>query len=513
MNEGAGLSTARVGGDKRAMRRLWVPSVLLILLHVFFMAYRVGQLPIVPAIPDEVVINDPAIALSRGQGLVATSFADSKYGLDHVYAHFPPLYPYTEAVAFRVFGVSSASLRLTTVLMSILSTVALLLVLLRLCRAGLMHWSMALFVEALYCTNPSLVALERMARMESMIGFLLLVGLWGIVLAMTRRAGASGLAPMLLAGLCGALCVAVHPEAMTAMLLLGGLMLYAVPVGRRVRWISVGLFVVVPPVIGLLTFRSQLVAAVRQFLAIAHDATKTNTSSLEFFTKVLPNHDLSRLNRTVFFLTILLMMVAAPVVWATVSRRLAKTDLRYRLGVCLAVVSVMELLLMVFALRMDDRRCQFLFGALLVCTALTVWGAKPLRRWQVWVGVGIVVVQCCGAAYYLSPRSDRVADMDPDRYMALVRQLPAGMSVATTPGLWLDMQEERRPFTLILYGLDGETNWRTEGKNPFDRFDIVILEDYYTVGKPWWRADAEPGRTMQRVKIGRDTVDIYMRHN
>jgi hypothetical protein len=396
--------------------------------------------------------------------------------------------------------------------------VALLLVLLRLCRTGLMHWSMALFLEALYCTNPSLVALERMARMESMIGFLLLMGLWGIVLAMTRRTGAngqaaSGLAPMLLAGLCGALCVAVHPEAMTAMLLLGGLMLYAVPVSWRVRWGSVGLFVAVPPVIGLLTFRSQLLAAVRQFLSIARDATKTNTSSLEFFTKVLPNRDLSRLNRTVFFLCILLMLAAAPVVYATVTRRLDKASLRYRVGLCLAVVSILEILLMLFALRMDDRRCQFLFGALLVCMALCVWGARPLRRWQGWVGASVVALQCCGAGYYLSARSDRVADMDPDRYMALVRQLPAGMSVATTPGLWLDMQEARRPFTLILYGLDGESNWRSDSKNPFDRFDIVILEDYYTVGKPWWRADAAPGRSVQRFKIGRDMVDVYIRQN
>src|SRR5215472_16643558 len=41
---------------------------LLLLLHSASMLYRYGELPSAPVIGDEITINDPAIALSRGQG-------------------------------------------------------------------------------------------------------------------------------------------------------------------------------------------------------------------------------------------------------------------------------------------------------------------------------------------------------------------------------------------------------------------------------------------------------------
>jgi 4-amino-4-deoxy-L-arabinose transferase-like glycosyltransferase len=498
--------------DGRAAGRYLVLSLVLILLHAGLMVFRCGQLPIAPAVPDEVIINDASISLARGQGYVASSLTDSKYGLDHLFAHFPPLYPYTEAVAFRVMGVSAESLRATTILMSILSTVVLFLLLYRLCKRGLLHWSVALLIEGLYCTNASLIALERMARMESMISVLMLLSLWGIVCAATYEGRGQPWAAMLGAGIAGALCMAVHPEAMTALLLLGALMLFAVPVARRVRLASVGLFVVVPVVVGLLAFRAQLVRAVEQFVAIARDSMATNPTSRAWLMDALRNRDLSRMNRNAFLMLIMLLLAMAPVVYATTVRRLPRTSVRHRLGLCFGVVGILEILLMVFVLRMDDRRCQFLFGSLLVCNALCLMGASPLRRWQSWLGWGVVALQCLAAAFYLSPRSDRVADMNPDRYTELVRGLPAGMSVASTPGLWLDLEEQRRPFTLILYGLDGESAWSQTARNPLDRFDVVILEKYYARDKPWWAEEAKPGRTKSTYTVGSDVVDVYVRN-
>jgi hypothetical protein len=77
------------------------------------MLYRYGELPSAPVIGDEVTINDPAIALSRGQGLRAPSFGGSAFGFDLLYAHFPPVYIWTESLVFRGFGVSVFLLRLT----------------------------------------------------------------------------------------------------------------------------------------------------------------------------------------------------------------------------------------------------------------------------------------------------------------------------------------------------------------------------------------------------------------
>jgi hypothetical protein len=164
--------------------------------------------------------------------------------------------------------------------------------------------------------------------------------------------------------------------------------------------------------------------------------------------------------------------------------------------------------------RLDDRRCQFLFGPLLLCLAVCLLGAAPLRRWQTRLGWVVVLLQCAVVCFYLSSRNDRAADMDPDRYMSLVHRLPTGVSIASTPGLWLDFQEAGHPFTLIFYGLDGENVWNHGVmSNPLDRFDIVILENYYTQDKPWWAQEAAQGRTKYTYTIGRDVVDVYVRGN
>jgi 4-amino-4-deoxy-L-arabinose transferase-like glycosyltransferase len=496
--------------EKRTVRRYLVLSLLMVGLHLFFMLCRYGQLPIAPVVGDEIIINDASVALSEGQGYIATSFARSKYGLDHLFAHFPPVYPYTESVAFRVFGVSSQSLRATATLMSVGSTVVLFLLLLRLCRAGLLDWDVAVLLNALYCTNATLFSLERVARMESMIGLLTFLSLAAIFYALTQKQTERMWAALLAAGVLGALGVAVHPEAVTAVLLLGALMVVLVPARLPVRVAAVCLFALVPLLIGLMIYGTQLLPAVQQFLKIAHDSNLTEPSSKQWLLDALHNRKISTVNRNVFLVLIMGLLALAPVTYAVVIRRLPRATLRYRLGACMAVVSVIEILLMVFLFRMDDRRCQFLFGPLLVLTALCVLGAAPLRRWQRWLGWAVVVAQCCVGVFYLSGAGHPARDLDPNRYMALIKSLPPGASVAATPGLWLDFREAHRPFTLIYYGLDGLTVG-PDGKNPLDRFDVILLEDYYAFDKPWWAEEAQPGRVKRTYTIGTDVIQVYSR--
>jgi hypothetical protein len=501
------------GVDKPIVRRYLLYSILLVLLHIFFMAFRYGHLPIAPMIPEEVIINDASISLARGHGYLATSFADSKYGLDHLFAHFPPLYPYTQALAFRLFGVSVYSLRLTTTVMSISSTIVLLLILFRLCRARWLDWNVALLINALYCTNASYMSFERAARMESMIGLLTLLSLGALLYASTQPEDGKTWTPMLAAGLFGSLCMAVHPEAVTAVLLLATLMLFVVPVKLKVRLVSVSLFAAVPVAVGLLAYGRQLPAAIHQFLAIAHDSNSTDPSSGEWLWAALHHPDISTINRNLFLLLILVLLALVPLAYRWVVRKLPVDSLRHRLAVCMAVVGVVEILLMVFAFRMVDRRCQFLFAPLLICDALCLLGPAPLRHWQRGVGWAAVALQCCVVAFYFSVRSDRVVDMDPERFMPLVHRLPAGASVASTPGLWLDFEQSQRPFTLILYGLDGEVERLKRDANPMDRFDVVIIEHYYAFGKPWWGQEAQVGRTRYTYAVGTDVIDVYVGKN
>ena len=495
-----------------AAQRFLLLSLVLVALHCFFILYRLGSLPLAPAVPDEIVINDASISLAQGHGLIAESFADSKYGLDHIFAHFPPLYPYTQALAFRMFGISATSLRATTAAMSIAASIVFVLLLYRVCSFGLMAWDVALLLVGLYCTNASFASVERMARMESMIGFLLLLSLASILWAVTLPAGKSLWLAMLAGGLFGALTVAVHPEAVTAVLLLATLLLFLVPAKSSVRIASAALFILAPLLVGLVIYRSQIVTAAHQFLAIAHDSNATNRSSMQVLRDAFHTADVSALNRNLFLGTVMLLLALAPVIYLAKRNEMERTSVRYRMALCMAGIGLVEILLMVFVLRMDSRRCQFLFGALLICNAMAYWGSGRLRRWQSGLGWALVVLQCLAAFYYLSDRHDRIADMNPDRYMSVINRFPRGASVATTPGLWLDMKEEKRPFTLILYGLDGEVRWMGNTySNPFSRFDIVVVEKYYSVDKDWLRDEAHEGRTMYSYPVGSKIVEVYVK--
>jgi hypothetical protein len=497
-----------------AAQRYWLLSFVLVALHCFFMLFHLGSLPVAPIVPDEIVINDASISLAQGHGLVAESLADSKYGLDHIFAHFPPLYPYTQALAFRILGISASSLRTTTTVMSIAASIVFVLLLYRLCVFDLMSWDVALLLVGLYCTNASFASVERMARMESMIGFLMLLSLGAIVWAVTLPPGKSLWPAMLAAGLFGALTVAVHPEAVTAVLMLATLLLFLVPARTSVRLASAALFILAPLAVGLVIYRSQIVTAAKQFLAIAHDSNAANRSSVQVFHDAFSTADVSALNRNLFLGSVMLLLAVAPCVYFWNRHRIARGTVQYRMAAIFAIVCILEILLMVFVLRMDSRRCQFLFGALLICNALSLWGSAPLRRWQSALGWLIVALQCTAAFYYVSARHDRVADMNPDRYMSVIDRLPKGASVATTPGLWLDLKEKGRPFTLILYGLDGEVQWSGAGfANPFRRFDIVIIEQYYSVGKDWLRDEARDGRTMYTYPVGSKVVEVYVKPN
>ena len=476
------------------------------------MLFRYGHLPIAPVLGDEVIINDASISLAQGHGYAARSFADSKYGLDQVFAHFPPLYPYTEALAFHVFGVSVYSLRLTTTVMSLLTTVFLFFLVRQLCRVGLMSWDVGLLVNAIYGTNTSMIAFDRTARMESMIGFLVMLSLFAVFLSATMEKGRRTWPLTVLAGVAGALSVAVHPEAGSALILLGGLILVLTPGGATLKLVSVGSFVIVPAVVGFLIFGPHLlITAVHQFLSIAHDASATEPSSSQRIMELLQSHSLTALNRVIFLESIILLLLIVPVGYFWVTRGLPHSSLRFRLTVCVAVVGILELLLMVFVFRMVDRRFQFLFGPLLVCDALCLLGAARLRTWQSILGWGVVCVQCVAAGVYLSGRGHSQQAMNPDRYLPLVRSLPPGISIASTPGLWLDFQENHRPFTLIYFGLDGENVWSAKDTNALDRFDAIILEDSYSLGMPWWKQLAQAGRVRYVYTIGDQNVAVYLR--
>jgi len=226
---------------------VWPWGMGLVLLHAFAILYRFGSLPIAPVYGDEIIINDPAIALSRGQGLIAPSFTDSPFGIDKLFAHFPPVYLYLQSIIFRWLGVSVYSMRLLTTVMSIAAVAVFVLLVHLLCKWGVAKPRTALLLAALYALSSPTIVLHRVARMESLIEFLALSSLACVLAAyfmpLQNETGGRGskarivhvgllIARCFLAGL----CLATHPEAITAILPIALLVLLtpSLQIGTRI---------------------------------------------------------------------------------------------------------------------------------------------------------------------------------------------------------------------------------------------------------------------------------------
>lgn len=483
----------------------------LVLLHGFFMLYRYGQLPIVPAYSEEVVVNDSALSLARGQGYVEASFAGSALGVDKVFAHFPPLYPLVVALTFRLFGVSVYSLRLTTTIMSIASTVLLALLLYRVSSKGQVPWEGSLIVMALYSTNATLVSLEREARMESMIGFFCLLGVLGLSELFLRRSGQRSLPIMVLTACAGAGCLAVHLESISALLLLAGLLAFVVTDRPWEKMLCVVTAVALPALLFLVVLRGHVVSGYQQFHSIF--ANRYHDLTFMEWLRSLPHlRHIAELN-TYFFMIELVALLLFPLVYFALCRdRLDRVSLRYRLLVCLASVSALELILMVSFLGMNRHRYQFLFGPMLALNAIC-GGAACWRPWLRHAAWGLAATQLCMTVLYLVPGRHLPEETDPERFQRILAQVPAQATLAASSQLWMDLQEDGRPFTCLLKDFDGEQTWAAEDRNPLDRFDAIVLEDIDWEDAPalLWRAEAAEGRQEYSYTVGTHRVELYLR--
>lgn len=474
------------------------------------MLVRYGQLPVAPMLGDEIIVNDAAISLGTGHGYAATSFAGSAYGIDKLFAHFPPLYPLTESLAIRFFGVSVYSLRLTTTLMSIAACAVFLYVLMRLCRANLLSWSVACLAGAIYCTFTPLIVLERMARMESMIEFLALLSFTAVLNAIETE-GSGRRYWLVAAGLLAGLCAAVHPEAVTVMLLLGLLTLVIVPGERSAKVVSVLAAMATPVAVWLLTFGTQSGVAWRQFREILHRQTPVDPGIAAWATSIFASRDFSTLNQNLSLLAIVLLVLSVPIAYFFGARKLPASNLGRRISRCYVIVALVELAILQWGLHADFRRYMFLFGLLLIGFCLAALGNRPLRRWQLVVGSLLVAVQLGAAAAYLYPYTNRGDQMNSERFMPIVDDVPKGASILTSMSIWLDFRARGTPITLLYYGFDGEQKWRSESAYPFERFDVIILNDGDDPRAMVPAEEAARNRVKRVYRIGGETIDVYQR--
>jgi hypothetical protein len=511
----------------------------LFLLHIFLMCYRYGQLPIAPVIGDEVIINEPAVALSRGQGLISPGFRDSPFGLDRLYAHFPPVYIFAESLAFRAFGVSVYSLRLVTTVMGIAAAGFFLLLMWCLCRWRLADWGTASIAACLYTLNATMLVLHRLARMESMVECLTLGALLSVLTAIyatpaNRSSGATSQAwtkwdasrrfLLLLAGaVLAGVSLVTHPEALVAVLPIGLLILLAAPVSWRNRAFLLAALGFTPVAIWLGTYGARWKQAIAEMRAI-HRYAAPPAGILNFARdfSLETHHNINQGMRATLFLLCLLILGSILVRWMVLKRAAGVRpqnegeipSKQLLLTGIFASSAILSLIPLMWFMAASVTRYQVIFPIYLAGLVISLRGISPKKAIVHWVGAmaGILILTQLGVmAIYLQKDADPRVDSSATRFDAIVDSIPPHSRVAVTLMLWLAFQHKGRPVTLLYDRFDGRQKWLATSSNPLDQFDAIVVDssfvDEFAIYSPY----AAQGRKKQTFLIGSDVVDLYQR--
>ena len=148
--------------------------ILLIILRVIIGWYGFDTLPLISN-SDEGIIQDPAVSLSQGTGLIAPSFKGLI--INDLYAHHPPIFIWIQAIIFRLLGFSEFSLRGLGVTSGFISIIILILVLRTLYQIKLINKAALVLSTMMVIFDPISLSLSRWGRMDSTANLFALLGI------------------------------------------------------------------------------------------------------------------------------------------------------------------------------------------------------------------------------------------------------------------------------------------------------------------------------------------------
>lgn len=156
-----------------------------------------------PVWPDEAIYFDTSKNLAETGNLSSNIFGGVIPGLEQHSAWYPPLFFYVEAFWINHFGMTIESIRLMSVIFSILSLGVIFLLIKKLMKSNL--WSV--FGVFLLSLDSSFASAGRLSRMDMMSFFLISLTLFLFVKALKNNKEFS----FLWVGITSGLCLVTHP--------------------------------------------------------------------------------------------------------------------------------------------------------------------------------------------------------------------------------------------------------------------------------------------------------------
>jgi hypothetical protein len=508
--------------EVRNSSRTALPSRL-VLIWVLLLAVRatalftgLERLPLVPAAPPEVIINDPAVALSRGFGLTAFSFEHSLNHLNILYANFPPVYIVLQALIFRVIGFSATTLRVPGVLADLAACVFFLLVLREFYARGIVDRFGVTVAGILLLLEPITLIHDRSGRMESLC---VLFGSLSLYLCVRSDrmhvhgaiAPSSGRGKMLLrcaAAIAAGLALSTHFESLA---LCAVLALWSTAWIRRMRfgWVVLNAvpLVVLVAVWGL-AYGSQSMQAFHQLRQLAIYAPKPSLEIGGLVGSIVGGNPRVTIQSgspaLILILAALVLGVIRVLTAASESAEWRSALLRFT-----AILLLQCALIQFIVPGPGGTRIIVIVPFAVLCLGIVLSNLPGGLRKPAISGVALfALLQLAIATAYLGELRNNWQARSAHRFDALVDSIPASARVVGVPEFWFAFQSHNRRLALI-YHADDEFRYWSDDPRAFDPYDVVILDP----GTPEYKdlhAKAREGRPVEYLLKTNDrsfTVD------
>lgn len=456
---------------------------LIFLLRIFLLWLGYDRLPYFPTVGDEVIINDAAISLSRGEGFVAKSFKDDWLGLDKFYGHYPPVFLVFQSIIFRIFGISVFTLRFLNIFSHILSLFLLIYLFARLKFFKIIDNFAFFTISCLMLFEPVSLALARLARMDMLAVFFGVISLL-ILFSSSSLDKFSGWRWIISSVFIG-LALSVHTESIIFWSVLVIMVIFNF---RKFKWWFATLLIFLPGIlftaIWILTYRENSVFALMQMKKIASIAW--GGFSLQYFLRMffprVPGgffHNGGTALLLIFFswLAISLRTLSDLRIW---QRRLWD---QARLWIYITMLySISHLIILQFLSPQvgETRTCVVLPLALFTLGIAISHLSFRVRNLLIPLVFIFMLFELACVTFYFSRLYAEYADRDPNRFDSVVNSLPPAKKVAAESYLWFSFIKRNYPVR-VLDDCVRPSGWRENDKywlnNPetLNKFDIVIL--------------------------------------
>lgn len=449
-------------GRRRKLYAVGLIAAAALAINVATAVLAYDRLPRFPN-DDEVVMNDPAVAISEGKGLVGPSFGATE-DLADLYAHQEPLFLFMQAGMIEVFGFSPGVVRGLPILAHLAYLLLLSGVAVWLATRTDRRWDGALFLVVLMLFEPTMFGTARWSRPDS------LVWLFGVAAGLVLFISVSSGRPKLiwLSTFFMGISLALHLE---ALILWGGFTVAVWLLVREpgLRLALVSLPWVVPIGIWLLSHGARSWNALMQMRSIQSQALGVD---LSLFAGGLtsPQGWLA-----VGAIPLMLLIAAAGASLLVLGRDLLRHRRPEGAVVACCIASGWAIAFIVGGA--GGAKSRFLTALPVAVTVLSFLLSR-LERGRVWVLRSLAIATLFAAtmtAGYLLLGSRKLDVMAPDRYDELVDAIPRDARVAAVSQLWYELQSRDHDFRLLIPGLAPDREFWEEHGDVLATFDVIVM--------------------------------------